>query len=62
MCAPSWFNISATSSLFTAPSLSRSSIWKPSRICLTCAGCSCDSALSCATADACDAVDPTDAL
>lgn len=42
---PSWFSMSATSSLFTTPSLSRSRIWKPSRSVRTCGGCSCDSAL-----------------
>lgn len=37
--------MSATSSLPTVPSLSRSSIWNPSRSVLTCAGCSCERAL-----------------
>ena len=31
LCIPSWFNMSATSSLLTTPSLSRSRIWNPSR-------------------------------
>lgn len=39
--------MSATSSLFTDPSLSRSRIWKASRSVLTCEGCSCDSAFPC---------------
>lgn len=37
--------MSATSSRLTTPSQSRSRIWKPSRSVLTCAGCSCESAL-----------------
>lgn len=35
---PTWVNMSATSSLPTTPSLSRSRIWKPSRSSRTCAG------------------------
>lgn len=49
---PSWFSISATSSLPTLPSLSLSSIWKPSRSVLTCDGCSCDRLFPCPRAEA----------
>jgi hypothetical protein len=44
---PSWFNMSAKSSLLTTPSLSRSKIWKPSRNILTCAVCNCDREFPC---------------
>lgn len=53
---PSWFSMSATSSLFTVPSLSRSKIWKPSRKVRTCAGCSWDKALLWPVIDVEDAV------
>lgn len=53
---PSWFSMSATSSLFTVPSLSRSRIWKPSRKVRTCAGCSWDNALLWPVMDVEDAV------
>lgn len=46
---PSWFSMSATSSLLTTPSLSRSRIWNPSRRFRTWDGCSWDSAFPCAT-------------
>ena len=46
---PSWFSISATSSLLTTPSLSRSRIWNPSRRFRTWDGCSWDMAFPCAT-------------
>lgn len=52
---PSWVIMSATSSLLTDPSLSLSSIWKPSLRTRSCWGCSCDSALPpAAGAGACD--------
>lgn len=45
MYTPSWFNMSATSSLPITPSLSRSRIWNPSRNSRTWTGCNFDNEL-----------------
>lgn len=47
VCLPNWLSMSATSSLFTTPSLSLSKIWNPSLSTLTCAGCSWERAFPC---------------
>lgn len=44
LLVPSWFSMSATSSLPTTPSLSRSNIWNPSRNSRTCPGCNFETA------------------